>query len=284
MTFAQEDASGFPITSHFRGFAPDGEAVVSATEKQGQEYVERFFLYPSGAPLVAPRAAGRATPQGDPDVGVGWLNWDPGNGYYDSDGKLLVPGGGGKRLVRVLAQGDSKRLAFWVGSGEQIFTGLYDGTGKLVKVLVWKGFLDLDGQLPNGQLYGTIGLPGPFGFGLDGGSAACKQESGAYYASLIDWNRGTIHPVHELGDCPPGQGHGFFQAIVPRAALRVATDGDCLNVRKEPSTSAESIGCFADGVLLGVRGDGASPVAPGWRAVVTPGLEAGWAAEEFLQP
>jgi hypothetical protein len=35
--------------------------------------------------------------------------------------------------------------------------------------------------------------------------------------------------------------------------------------------------------LLFSRGDGPPAVVPGWLPVVTPGLEPGWVAEEFVE-
>lgn len=74
----------------------------------------------------------------------------------------------------------------------------------------------------------------------------------------------------------------FPQAIVARAVLRVTTGDECVHVRQEPAVSAESLGCFADGVLLGVFGDGPPPAVPGWLAAKTPGLEPGWVEQEVV--
>jgi len=84
-----------------------------------------------------------------------------------------------------------------------------------------------------------------------------------------------------LGGCDDGP--VGLHALLARSVLRVATGDDCLNVRTEPSTTAASLGCFADGVLLGLRGDGPPPVVAGWLPVVTPALEPGWVAEEFVE-
>ena len=158
---------------------------------------------------------------------------------------------------------------------------MYDGTGALVRVLQWDQFVDLRGQLPSGHFFGNVELPAPFGFGVEGGSAACKQNQ-PVYASLINWATATVHPIINFGDCPPNSGHIFINAVLSRLVARVTTGTDCLNVRAEPRADSASLGCFADGVLLYVRGDGPPPVVPGWLPVVTPSLESGWVSDEFV--
>jgi hypothetical protein len=283
VTFTEETSLGLPVESFLVGFA-NGEAIVGAAERHGLEFRLRYYLYPSGKELTPPAQAGRATPVADPAIGIGWRNTDSGAGYFDSTGKLLIPGGVGKRLVNIIPL-IVGRLAWWLdGTGGQSF-GVYDGTGKLVRVLTWPehGYIDMRGQFASGQLYANVELAAPFGFGVDGGSAACKQNQ-PVYASLINWGTtATIDPIIEFGECGPNQGHVFINEMLARSVARVTTGGDCLNVRAEPRSDSASLGCFADGVLLALHlGPDGPPPAAGWLRVVTPSLEAGWVSEQFV--
>ncbi len=281
-TYSEEDASGLPVWSYLRGFVGD-DAVVVGMERRGLDYVTPYLLYQSMAPLTPPTAVGRAEPQADAAIGIGWLDFVNGSGYYDSSGKRLIPGGAGKRLNYVVPLPSGHRIAHWIDYGVfDEYTGLYDGEGRLVRAIRSRHLTSTLGQLPSGLLFGNVAPPEPFAFEVDAGASACTTV-GSTYASLLDLNTGTVHPILELAGCTPNQPHGYLVHIQARAVLRVATNGDCLNVRKEPSASSESVGCFADGVLLGLRGDGPPPIVPGWRAVMTPALEPGWAAEEFLR-
>lgn len=281
VTFTEEASPGLPVESFLVGFAGD-QAIAGALDRHGLDFRIRYFLYPSGKALAPPAEAGAANPVADPAIGIGWRNTDSGAGYFDSSGKLLVAGASGKRLVGIVPL-TVGRLAEWLDdAGHQYSYGLYDGTGALVRVFQWDRFIDLRGQLPSGYFFGNVELGVPFGFGVDASSAACKQNQ-PVYASLINWATATIHPVVDFGECPPNRGHVFVNAMVAWSVVRVASGSDCLNVRAEPRTDSASLGCFADGVLLGLffGPDGPPPVA-GWLRVVTPSLESGWVSEEFV--
>ena len=101
VTFTEETSPGLPVESFLVGFAGD-QAIVGAAERHGLDFGIRYYLYPSGKELVAPTQAGVATPVADPAVGIGWRNTDSGAGYFDSSGKLLIPGGPGKRLIGII--------------------------------------------------------------------------------------------------------------------------------------------------------------------------------------
>lgn len=283
VTFAEESAAGFPIESYLVGFA-HGEAIVSATEHRGVEYVQRYFLYPSNTPLTPPPGIGKASPYPDHDGRIGWLNYEPTTGYYDDAGKLLIPTAPGRLLVFAPPLGDGW-LAVWspedAGASETF--GVYDETGSLVTAFSNPLLTDLRGsQLPGGPLVGNVSLGAPVDFGGNGGIDACKVTE-PIYAALVDPKSGAVHPITELAGCGQFQRHQFVNAIVARPTVRVNTPDDCLNLRAEPTTTAATLGCFADGVLLPRSTEGAPAAAPGWLQVLTPDRKSsGWVAEEFV--
>lgn len=242
VTFSELDVSGLPIESNLVGFAGD-QAIVMAREPKGVEYVLRYFLYPSATTLSPPTGIGTAQPFPDHDGRIGWLNYGPTTGYFDSDGRLLFPTSPGGRLVYSPAL-PVGWLAQWAGEGTGGLTlGIYDGTERLVAALRTSHFADFRGnQLPDGLLVGNVELASPFGFGVDAGHDACK-EGQPVYPSLVNWNTGTVFPIIELGNCEGGR-HRFVNYILARSVLRVATGGDCLNVRQEPTTDSQSLGCL----------------------------------------
>jgi hypothetical protein len=61
----------------------------------------------------------------------------------------------------------------------------------------------------------------------------------------------------------------------------VVTGGSCLNVR--PSPEAAPFECYADNVVLKLRGSEGRYGELLWFAVITPDGRDGWAAAEFLE-
>ena len=74
---------------------------------------------------------------------------------------------------------------------------------------------------------------------------------------------------------------GLLHVMIGVIALRVATGGDCLNVREGPSTEAAAVRCYVDDVLLFERETAETP-PEGWVAVRTPDGREGFASAEFL--
>ncbi|MGE5594959.1 MAG: SH3 domain-containing protein [Hyphomicrobiales bacterium] len=103
--------------------------------------------------------------------------------------------------------------------------------------------------------------------------------------SLIDFERGTVAPIAEfLPELAAKAGGPVPVAVELGTFLRVSGAGDCLNVRAEPGTDAAVLGCYADRVLLGDRGESREAGGIAWRAVTTPDGREGWASSEFLAP
>jgi hypothetical protein len=236
---------------------------------------ERAFLFPSMTKLVAPaRLGAAASPVPD---GRGGVWWRTESGYYDADGMLLVAAGGEDLFLSPFKDGFA---ATWRRPGtNEAFLGLYDEDAQLQTVfrVHAESFL-AKSELPNGMLAGTVRFGEPYALTADGGSARCKADR-PIYPSLLDPETGEVHPILELSACEDG--HLGLHALLAREVVRVSAGSECLNVHAEPATSAPTLGCFADGVLLGVREAG--PVS-GWVAVTTlDGVQEGWVSAEFVE-
>jgi hypothetical protein len=79
-----------------------------------------------------------------------------------------------------------------------------------------------------------------------------------------------------------GAGELQVLAVMDRPFIRIAAQGDCLNVRTGSSTAMPTLGCYKDGVLLADRGRIARHNGDIWIAVTTPDGKDGWANGAFL--
>ncbi|HET7737282.1 MAG TPA: LuxR C-terminal-related transcriptional regulator [Tepidiformaceae bacterium] len=149
--------------------------------------------------------------------------------------------------------------------------GIYydDGTPRSVFSLSGSGGLDLEVVAPlfnEGFLAKKIPLGGisrnEFVL-LDPAAGSVQPLEGPFSTTSINW-LGLLR-------------HGPFFTVR-------TDDGTCLNVRETPATSAPSLGCYADDVLLG-RAMEALTGADGqpWEAVFTPDGRRGYAAAAFLR-
>ncbi len=105
-----------------------------------------------------------------------------------------------------------------------------------------------------------------------------------YVPAVIDFEAAAIRPI---SDFSPELGNAWNRNLVKGVQVgpfaRVAnTDGDCLNVREQPSLSATSFGCYAEGVLLVEQGQRTDADGTSW-ALVMAGDRQGWASTEFLE-
>jgi DNA-binding CsgD family transcriptional regulator len=99
-------------------------------------------------------------------------------------------------------------------------------------------------------------------------------------ASLFDLRTGAVAPLAEL--VRPGERDAFAITAAVGPFAKVTGTGDCLNVRAEPAASAQSLGCFRDGVLLRDRGETREAGGITWAAVSTPAGD-GWASTQYLE-
>ena len=102
---------------------------------------------------------------------------------------------------------------------------------------------------------------------------------------LINFARAEITPLLLFGPLTPEayRGRNYIRGLQRGTFWRVATGGDCLNMRAGYSTSAKVLACFKDNVLL----RGAGPVETDetgrfWGAMHGPGSVSGWVAMEHV--
>ena len=132
----------------------------------------------------------------------------------------------------------------------------------------------------SGTLYGNIEaysavvpLPTPLGFGL--------------VPALIDVHTFTAHPIVSPfldGTSILPNGRNRIVAVQRGPFARVTTPGSCLNVRAEPSLSAEVLDCLADGVLLFADSRTTEVDGVAWLEVLhSPSFPHGWVSTAFLE-
>lgn len=101
--------------------------------------------------------------------------------------------------------------------------------------------------------------------------------------ALIDFERGIASPIAEFLPALAAKAGGPMpHELLLGLAARVEAQGECLHLREAPATTGASLGCFADGVILRLRGEGREDGGRYWYAVETPDGRDGWAAGEFL--
>ncbi len=109
------------------------------------------------------------------------------------------------------------------------------------------------------------------------------SEYGTPLPAILDLDTGSysLIPGPFKSDQPgwSSLGRTAVHAVQTGPFARVTGTGSCLNIRTDPSVSAEVLTCMADGVLLRETSD----VSAGWMSVITPGGTQGWASLAFLE-
>lgn len=115
-----------------------------------------------------------------------------------------------------------------------------------------------------------------------------SATGGAYVPAVLDLETGTVRAFRELiprattGGVAGAGDRTHILGVATGAFVQVKGAGDCLNVRSAPSTSAQVLGCFADGVLLRQTGEARDADGIRWLGVTTLAGAQGWASAEFL--
>ncbi len=163
------------------------------------------------------------------------------------------------------------------------YVGLFDPVaGSWRQVFKFSYEDPVAGSYPAGWLDATQ-LLGRTNFkrALLGYPPAGTQDISVGVPSILDVTTGVVSPIREFMPKSLGKAGGPVPfAVAIGTFARITTPGDCLNVRKTADRTSESLGCFADRVLLKVTGDAAS----GWLPVFTPEGRTGFASAEFLTP
>jgi len=106
--------------------------------------------------------------------------------------------------------------------------------------------------------------------------------------AILDLDTGQIHAIRELvarAITPTATSIGDASRIVATARghfIAVKGAGDCLNLRLQPSRSAEVLNCFRDGTILDHLGESTQADGVTWAHVSTLDGWQGWASLEFL--
>lgn len=117
---------------------------------------------------------------------------------------------------------------------------------------------------------------------MNGIRARASDNEVSRYPVLIEVTKGRATAIAADTFTQQG-GRNRFIALQSGPFARVATGGDCLNVREQPSIGAASLACYRDGVLLGnFFGDTTEADDVTWLKVATPDGREGWASAEFL--
>jgi hypothetical protein len=105
--------------------------------------------------------------------------------------------------------------------------------------------------------------------------------------ALLDLETGEYHLIKDpfVPNERPYQPYGrsLVDAVQIGPFARIVNTGSCLRIRAEPSLSAQSLDCLADGVLLQHTGETREADGATWLSVVTPGRRQGWASTAFLE-
>lgn len=101
--------------------------------------------------------------------------------------------------------------------------------------------------------------------------------------AIVDFRNARVRPI---GEYFPERAAKLDRvqvlAVARGPVVKVQGAGDCLNVRAAPSTTAESLGCFKDGVLLPDRGETRILNSITWVGVKTANGVPGWASSQYL--
>lgn len=255
------------------GIASDGQAIVFRVDSTTNGYVAKL---PSGERFATPVAAADSD---WPQVLGSEPWWDPGRGRT-----LVSPS---RTWTLDIPVGSGSPRVFWWGKEGAVYQ--------------W-----FDRNAPGAKSY--------IGDAYVGGELRAAWEVAAYDLTLRTWphqtrllanasfdgnrelpvligheadpNELTIQAI-DVPAFPPNDRNKVVAGMI--GFVRVTGTGDCLRVRSAPSTSANELGCYKDGVLLWDAQQTVDADGRTWMKVLTPtppndwvGQE-GWAASEYLE-
>ena len=248
----------------------DEQGILLVSHDEG----DRTYWYAETGEPVDPPAEGEAHPASNTSAFWRITHDTETHQYVRTDGIALdLPDEPAVRLA-LLARSDDGELFF---SGAPVEPDVHrpwllvatGQEGDASAAYQWEGGrISVAQDLGNGLLLGNADFPS------DDDESAGQP---AFLPVLIDRAAHTVHVINEL----PRE-HTQIQPwhLTIGKPLRVQTGGSCLNVRESPSTGADPLDCFSDGVLLFERDD--DDPRNGWLPVRAPDGRGGWAADEFL--
>jgi len=196
---------------------------------------------------------------------------------------------GGRITAAAPTPGSSSGLwaaAFWMGAGHALPQGGYlamvkDRNGPPSTIYRWPKDTSLTwwsgAWLGPDQLVMQVTVPKGY----------VGQESAPLgvvtVPAIVDLRNARVRPI---GEYFPERAAKLDRvqvlAVARGPVVKVQGAGDCLNVRAAPSTTAESLGCFKDGVLLPDRGETRILNGITWVGVKTAAGAPGWASAQYL--
>ena len=219
---------------------------------------------------------------------VGWRK-NGGNEVINFDNTPLVTlpqiGTGNDTHVEIVAVLDSGDiLVSWLGGPTPREQFRYVGVmknGTLTSVLKGDASMTVGSWLTQSVAFGNV-FVSPTDI-----DPASSNNQGRLHPVMIDLQTGQATPLELYGPAfsPAYENQrNTIREVQPGPFLRVTGAGDCLNVREQAATSAKSLGCFADNVLLKDLSAQEQSGGITWKKVSTPAGQEGWASAEFLQP
>lgn len=240
----------------------------------------RYQVYPSGVEIVRPPLSDpRTEPFALSDVELRWLSVDSRALIYEDASVSYIldqDGAAGlakdARIERALLFDDSSMFLTIVpaeGTAGDRYLALTEPNNWRIRSLVMARF-ELSGAVGPSTAIGNVTLPAP---------------SYAFLPALIDMETFTIRPIREpFGtEAPFKGGRNFILAVTHGPFARVASPGDCLNIRGDAALNAPVLTCAADGVLLQDATLTRASDGRSWRSVITPAGVEGWADLQFLE-
>jgi hypothetical protein len=128
-------------------------------------------------------------------------------------------------------------------------------------------------------------------FGPKDGNAVISIDApgnviGGPVPAVLDLTTGRYHLITDPFRAPafePQSARYIARAVQTGPFARVVNTGSCLRIRAEPSLTAETLDCLADGSLLQDTGETRQADGATWLSVVTPARRQGWASTAFLE-
>lgn len=253
----------------------------------------KLVSLPSGKPVHVPGYGSGSRLLSTPGFGSGSLLWaerqkvvrEPSTGKTVAT--LPVPSRYEISWLAPLTKGAGETtmvVEFGVFGGAPNFIGLFEPRAASWRQVFRFSYADpVASFYPAGWLDDThLLVRADFKRGLLGGSPPGMEDMYAGIPAILDIATGVVSPIREFikaGVANKAGGPAPF-AVATGTFARVTTPGDCLHVRKAAGRTSESLGCFADRVLLKVTGESTA----GWLPVLAPDGRPGFASAEFLTP
>ncbi len=259
----------------------DGDVVLT-TFDPNTEPKRRVWLASSGASLAAPVPDGALYGEVKPGLGMLWsANRSQ---YLRTDGTPLFPSnpvGGEYNVYGRWAPG--RTYISWLpqqprpGDPEPAeYIGVVDDAGRLLAVYEW--------PVPYLRIVGEVNATTIVVSGRLKAEPQPGDRMFAYETAIVSlFGKVGGMPILELSRGMTGNQNPFAQGLAIGPFARVNAGGDCLNVRESASTSAASLACYVDGVLLRDLGESREAGGATWLKVATPDGREGWASAEFLE-